>query len=379
MKNRLFFLITAVMLLIISMTSCNKNKDVLITGMALNQSAAVLVINETTSLTATITPDDATDKTIIWTSSNDAVATVNNSGVVTAISDGTAEIIAITQNGAKEAKCIVTVTTQQMILTSQASNVVVGLIGSGAVVIDWGDETEKTMYMLSANIVYHMHSYSESGPHIITIKGVVTQLLCTSNQLTSIDISKNTALESLSCGSNQLTSLDVNNNINLTYLSCRDNELIDLAINELPALRTFYCYNNQLTSLVMNELPALTTLNCYNNKLTSIDVSRYKALRELNCSINPLSSLDVTNNTVLSSLFCNYNLFSSLDISKNVQLKTLSCIANQLTGDNIDILFSILHSNYISGKTVDVSYNIGSESCIPIIATTRGWIVINDR
>ena len=85
-------------------------------GITLSQTeAAVTIGGETLTLTATVAPDDATDKTVTWTSSNPTVATVAN-GVVTAVAAGTATITATATNGTddttddKTATCTITVT-----------------------------------------------------------------------------------------------------------------------------------------------------------------------------------------------------------------------------------------------------------------------------
>ncbi len=67
-----------------------------------------LQVGETVNLTATVTPDDATDKTVTWTTSDASVATVS-SGVVTARNEGTAIITVTTYDGNKTAQCTVTV------------------------------------------------------------------------------------------------------------------------------------------------------------------------------------------------------------------------------------------------------------------------------
>ena len=81
-------------------------KYVSVTGIALDKTKAEMAEGETLKLTATISPDDATDKTITWTSSNESVATVNN-GTVTAVKEGKAIITA--KAGEMTASCEITV------------------------------------------------------------------------------------------------------------------------------------------------------------------------------------------------------------------------------------------------------------------------------
>lgn len=77
-----------------------------VTSIDLDKSSASLKIGEKISLTATVKPDDATDKTVIWSTSDASVATVSN-GVVTAVKVGTTTITA--KAGDKSATCAVTV------------------------------------------------------------------------------------------------------------------------------------------------------------------------------------------------------------------------------------------------------------------------------
>ena len=78
-----------------------------VSGVALDKTSAELQVGKTLTLTATVTPDNATDKAVAWTSSNVAVATVAANGVVTAKAEGTATITATA--GGKTATCTVTV------------------------------------------------------------------------------------------------------------------------------------------------------------------------------------------------------------------------------------------------------------------------------
>lgn len=134
------------------------------------------------------------------------------------------------------------------------------------------------------------------------------KLDCKYNNLTRLDVSKNTKLTVLSCESNHLTSLDLSKNTELTELNCQD---------------------NQLTGLDLSKNTALTKLDCALNPLTSLDVSNNTALTYLNCNDNQLTGLDLSKNTALTKLGCHDNQLTSLDLSKNTALDTLDCSGNK--------------------------------------------------
>ena len=82
---------------------------VAVTGVTLAPTTATLTVGETETLTPTVAPATATDKTVTWSSSNTSVATVSNEGVVTAVAAGEATITVTTTDGAFTATCTVTV------------------------------------------------------------------------------------------------------------------------------------------------------------------------------------------------------------------------------------------------------------------------------
>lgn len=88
---------------------CTVNVVKLVTGVKLNKSSSELYLGKTLTLKATVSPSDATTKTVKWTSSDTAVATVSSSGVVTPVKPGTAVITVKTSDGSFTAKCTVTV------------------------------------------------------------------------------------------------------------------------------------------------------------------------------------------------------------------------------------------------------------------------------
>lgn len=99
-------------------------QTVAVTGVSLNASSGELTVNGQTTLTATVAPSNATNKTVTWTSSAPTVATVVN-GVVTALSAGTAVITATTEDGGFTASYSLTVkvaTTDVMATYGYADN-----------------------------------------------------------------------------------------------------------------------------------------------------------------------------------------------------------------------------------------------------------------
>ena len=92
-------------------------------GVTLDKTSATIDLKygNTTSLVATVSPAGATNKAVTWISSNPSVATVDENGVVTAITTGTATITATTDDGNYTAECVVTVTKSSNVRPSGGS------------------------------------------------------------------------------------------------------------------------------------------------------------------------------------------------------------------------------------------------------------------
>jgi len=85
-----------------------KEGTIAVSAIAVNPTTAAVKPGATVTLSATVIPEDATDKTITWSSSDEKVATVDG-GKVTGVAEGTATITATTKSGDKTATCTVTV------------------------------------------------------------------------------------------------------------------------------------------------------------------------------------------------------------------------------------------------------------------------------
>lgn len=132
-----------------------------VAGITLDQTAATLTEGETLTLTATVSPDDATDKTVTWSTSDASVATVAD-GVVTAVAAGTATITA--KAGEHSATCVVTVTRKEEPFTgitaiSELSNTVLYAVsqpnhskGATSWAVQEGGQALKSSYDLGLSV-----------------------------------------------------------------------------------------------------------------------------------------------------------------------------------------------------------------------------------
>ena len=171
-------------------------------------------------------------------------------------------------------------------------------------------ETNKQIYILD----------SEDGK--ISISGPVLFFECSGENITSLDISKNSQLKVLDCSQNSLTSLDVSKNTNIGTLNCSNNNLSSLSISKNTVLSILKCSDNRIASLDLSENTGLFELRCSNNKLTSLDLSKHNRLQEVHCDNNQLSSLIVS--------------------KQATELIEVRCTQNQIQGASMDALIASL-------------------------------------
>ena len=98
------------------------DKEIDVTGVTLNKTVLSLETGASETLTATVTPEDATNKNVTWKSSDESVATVDASGKVTGVKAGEATITVTTEDGGKTATCKVTVSDKEINVTGVQLN-----------------------------------------------------------------------------------------------------------------------------------------------------------------------------------------------------------------------------------------------------------------
>lgn len=281
-------------------------------------------------------------KSKVFKSDNTKVATVSKKGIVTAKKAGTCNVrITVKYRKSKRAKKIdkkvlttkITVTIEKnkndvnalkTIISSQknaGANIDANLDGNRYI---WDKKTHRLV------------SVDWSGAGLqgeISFSGLpeLEELYCDDNEITNLDISKNSNLNILDCNSNPLTSLDISKNENLIGLNCSKTKLTSLDISENTKMTILYCSDIGLTTLDVSNAPYLSCLDCSKNKLLTIDLSNNTELCGLDCSDNLMANLNVSNSIYLNELYCSNNQLTSLNISQNQMLSVLDCSNNKIT------------------------------------------------
>jgi len=134
-----------------------------VTGVTLNHSALTLTAGNTTVLTAEVTPDNATNKNVTWSSGNTNVATVSD-GVVTAHAPGTVVITVTTVDGNKTATCVVTVQAASVPVTGVTLN-------HSTLTLIIGNTEILTATVTPSNATNPAVTWSSSNTNVATVSG----------------------------------------------------------------------------------------------------------------------------------------------------------------------------------------------------------------
>lgn len=268
------------------------------TGITLSQATLRMKVDDMYTLKPTIAPETASNKNVIWSSSNESIARVDESGQVTAIAEGTAIITATSQHGHKTAPCEVVVisgsvsgTSKIVFSTSRApgENIILRFGASEADRADcWIDLNNNGTQDAGEDITVFDEdvTYKVDVP-IITVYGEIADFRSmrgtNGNGITDIDVSNNKLLRRFE--------------INLC-----DIDYIDFSQNSI--------------------LEEIYIRSC--KQISSVDVSKLTNLKFLVLeSSDKIESVNLANNPLLEYLNLNYCKVKRLDISKNLAIKTI--------------------------------------------------------
>ncbi|WP_264564337.1 Ig-like domain-containing protein [Flavobacterium sp. N3904] len=157
----------------------NPGTNIAVTGVTLAPTTATLTVGGTQQLTPTVAPATATNKTVSYSSSNTATASVNATGLISALASGTATITVTTQDGSKIATCTLTVNTANVAVTGVSLSPTTATLTAGAT-------QQLTPTIAPVTATNKTVSYSSSNTAIASVNstGLVTAIAAGTGTIT---------------------------------------------------------------------------------------------------------------------------------------------------------------------------------------------------
>ena len=282
MKNH-FFLIVLLLLLVIFAVDCKK--EISVTDVKLNKSSLTLVVYESEKLISTVLPEKATNKKVIYTSSDNSVATVASNGLVVGLSEGTTTITVTTDDGNFSATCIVDVNVTEIPVTGVKLN-------KSMLNLEVGD-TEKLVATISPQYATNkVVSFTSSAPNVVMVApdGLVTALF---NGVSTVTVCTDDGnfLDNCLIVVGEMSVTDVI--LNKTMLELKIDESDMLIATVLPEYATnkavSWSSDNEDVAMVHNGLvipkgygtAKITVTTLDGNKTATCDLKVYSTIEEL--------------------------------------------------------------------------------------------------
>ncbi len=247
----------------------------------------LIMVGDTMQLNVVLVPDDYNcnepTATMVWTSSDERVASVSQSGLVEGLMAGTVTI---------------TFTWGDFVCSCE---------------IDVDDEVDiPDEYFLALCL----EKFDSNGDGILqnlevcTVVGLdVTELTSKEASIDLKGIEKFTALQTLNLSFLSIASLDLSLNTSLRRIVCDNTDLTTLDLSELSLLEELDCHScpslSQLT--LPQEDSHLVTLACFGCNLSELDLTTSSALEYLDCRNNHISALDLSQSPLITQLSCSGN------------------------------------------------------------------------
>ena len=269
------------------------NSIIDVSSIDLNYSSIYLEIDDTLNLTATIYPNNATDKSVSWSSSNTSVTTVSN-GLVTAKSAGTATITVKTSNN-KTATCYVTVnnSSQQLIPVTSIS------LNKTSATLEIGDTLNLTATVLPNNATEKGVNWSSSNTSVATVShGTITAKAVGTTTITVKTNNNITATCYVTV--NLATILPTNIFLNKTSIELEEGQIFNLVATVLPSNST----NNSIEWISLDS--SVITVN--NGKLCAISEGETNIIATTTNGLSATCSVKVTSPFVFVEYATGYAL-----------------------------------------------------------------------
>lgn len=182
----------------------------------------------------------------------------------------------------------------------------------------------------------------------------LTELNCSYNQLTTLDVSKNAKLSILECTNNGMEELNLGDITNLSCLLCAENNLTELDVSKNPYLEKLHCRHNKLRRVVIGKNYSLTMLYLLDNQLTSLDLHGKGEIWNFDYAVQSYA-IDVNED----GTFDLTSLPEGFDASKTAEWKGGTRVGNTLNVNSHEVRYEYnTGSNYYRQKWMEVKLKV---------------------
>ena len=344
-----------------------EKKIVSVSSITLSQSSATMTEGETMNLTATVTPDDATDKSITWSSSNTSVASVDANGKVTAKAEGTTTITATANDGSGvKASCVVTVekkkvSVSSITLSQSSATMTEGETLNLTATITPYDATDKSITWISSNT--SVASVDADGKVTAKAEGTVT-ITATANDGSGVKAFCEVTVEKKVILVNQIT-------LSQTTATLTEGETLMLTATVTPD----YADNTSVTWSSSNEEVALVSST---GKVVALMPGTATITATANDGSGVSASCVVTVNEIILGK-CATPIISYADGQVSVTCETedakvVSAVANVDDGTYEEIEFSLTPTYTITAYATRAQYENSD-----VATLTLCWIACTEE
>lgn len=157
-----------------------------VTSVEISASAKMLYVGSTSTLTASVFPDDADDKTITWSTSNADVATVTQKGVVTGISSGTVKIFAFAESGVSDYYTLTVVNVEVQDITLNVSEITLTIDDAQQINATFAPENATIKTLTYESLDESVATVSEDGIITAIAEGSTSIIVTTANSISKV-------------------------------------------------------------------------------------------------------------------------------------------------------------------------------------------------
>jgi uncharacterized protein YjdB len=215
---------------------------VLVTGITLNNTQTTLLTSQTFQLQATVTPSNAANSALSWSSSNSAVASVSNSGLITALIAGITTITVVSRDGSnRSASCAITVNSAPISLISGIT------LNNTQIIVQTAQSFQLVETITPSNASNKKLSWTSSNPTVATVNS--------SGLVSTLTIGTSVITVSSTDGSNRIATCLIIVNISVLSIT------LDISQRTLQPSQTYQLISTVVPSNAPNRSLSWSTTN----------------------------------------------------------------------------------------------------------------------